>query len=77
MCGSLAVRDWMKQELCNAKLLLDRADAEISAVDAARGAATLRMFSRSMQRYMRRFKRACEKAGVLAEVHRREYPRFF
>ncbi|MEQ8660660.1 MAG: 30S ribosomal protein S21 [Gammaproteobacteria bacterium] len=22
---------------------------------------------------MRRFKRACEKAGVLAEVHRREY----
>jgi small subunit ribosomal protein S21 len=22
---------------------------------------------------MRRFKRACEKAGILAEVHRREY----
>ena len=22
---------------------------------------------------MRRFKRACEKAGVLAEIHRREY----
>jgi hypothetical protein len=58
LSSSASVRGWMKAELARARKQLDSADVQLDALGNVEGTKTLRLFARSIRRYVRRYSRA-------------------